>query len=113
MIKWEIAASQRALLLLIFFVMPVLIVNQLPAGQSVLPEKYRVSPFQAGSSLWSVDMLHLDTAMTVGDRGIIKKTVSGGSDWMNFSNSSTTSQILLGVEYIDSSHAVAVGHAGT
>lgn len=88
-------------------------VVSLPARQAgpSLPGKYLENPFQIGASLWSVDLLHTDTATAVGDNGLIKHSLDAGQTWTRVPSGGST-DILLSVDAIDSNHSVAVGHGG-
>jgi photosystem II stability/assembly factor-like uncharacterized protein len=79
--------------------------------RSDLPGKYLETPLQAGTSLWSVDVLHHDTALAVGDHGLIKKTADAGSSW-TIQGGSDISETFLGIDFIDREHAFAVGYSG-
>jgi photosystem II stability/assembly factor-like uncharacterized protein len=51
------------------------------------------------------------TGTAVGEQGTILRTVDGGATWT--SQSSGTTNLLLGVSFVDASTGTAVGHLGT
>lgn len=86
-----------------------IIFPELSKGQSGW---FYVNPLPQNNSLYSISIVNSNTAYTVGDYGMILKTVNGGINWTRQSNFNIVG-ILRSVSCFDGFNCIAAGLAGT